>query len=217
MSRIAALLALVLTGCTFGFGSPYVGQYREREAVEFEICVEDASGECAETSAITRHEPARRFWGVSMSYPMLGVAYPTIDGVTQTALRLELNAEYLRGRGRFAWGVRQSAVLDMGTDFFLTAPLMLMGHVGFGERFAAYAGAGPSWYNLYQRDDGNEMTTPFRGYLGGRVLAGLQIVGSRSQRNSRILYSFEADAAAASISDLSYRSVGFTLSIGLFL
>lgn len=215
--KLLGPIAALLAGCTFGFGSPYVGQYREREAVEFEVCVEDAAGGCAETSAVTRHEPARRFWGVSMSYPMLGVAYPTIEGVSQTAVRLELGAEYLRGRGRFAWGIRQSAVIDLGTDSFVTAPLMLMGHVGLSERFAAYAGAGASWYNLYSRDDGNEMTTDFRSHLGGRVLAGLQIVGSRSQRNSRILYSFEADAAAASISELSYRSMGFTLSIGLFL
>lgn len=217
------LLAALLSGCTFGFGSPYVGQWKAREAIEFEVCVENAAGECEQKQQVTKREPNRKFWGFQLSYPMIGVGFPKIGDDQQTSFRMDMNAEYLWGEGNFALGVRHSVVFELNTgNFFLSTPVMLMSHVGLSDRLAAYAGAGYSYYNQYQQSevqpDGTAMVTSTDvSYVGGRVLGGLQLVGSRSHRNSRILYTVEADTALSSIGGQTYRSFGFTLSIGLFL
>jgi hypothetical protein len=162
-------------------------------------------------------KPARSFWGFAMSYPMTGIAFPTLGDTSKTAFRMELQAEYLRGHGRFALGVRAGSVLDISKDFFIATPVMVMGHVGLSERLSVYGGAGFSPYNALQFDTQSEDSETVRSSALGRVLAGLQIVGSSSQRESRILYSIEADAMATSFGGTSYRVWGLTASIGLFL
>lgn len=215
---VLGLAAMAGAGCTFGFGSPYVGQWRAREAVEFEVCVEDQHGACTEEKPVVTRLPARKFWGFSLTYPMVGMSFPNIGGEGETALRLEMSAEYLRGKGRFAWGLRQSAIFDVASEnTIITAPLTLISHVGLSERFSAYGGLGFSWYNNVSTGQDGMIISESTSYFGGRALAGLQIVGSKSQRNSRIFYTFEVDSSLSRLYDMTYRSWGMTLSIGLFL
>jgi hypothetical protein len=152
-----------------------------------------------------------------MSYPMVGISFPKIGDEQLTTFRADMNAEFLWGKGDFALGVRQSVVFDAGDDLFITMPLMLMSHVGLNDRLAAYAGAGYSYVNRRQQYENDMVVADQTGYVGGRVLGGLQIVGSTSQRHSRILYTIEGDTSLSSIGGQTLRSFGVTLSIGLFL
>ena len=221
MKTHAALLALLacLPACGIGAGSAYVGQWRERQRVDVEVCVEDASGRCVEQRQIVSNVPARRFWGFSMAMVM-GAAQTTTEGDgDETRFRTGFAAEYLRGRGRLAAGVRADMMVEFAGDTLIAVPLMGVGHLGLSDRFALHAGAGVSPFNSLQpagMEGSDELPPSIDSGLGVRALAGLQTVLTHSHQANRLVLTVEADAFGTSFDGAAYRSYGLVGHLGFF-
>lgn len=217
MIRAACLLALFASACSFGFGSSYVGQWRAREVVDYQVCVEDQAGNCSARREVTSHQPARRYWGMSFLFPSLGISEDVLEGDGATGVRFELGAEYLRGRGHLAWGIRLSEVLDYAGPTNLDAgPLVTaMGHLGLSDRFSAYAGVGASPYSRLSIEvAGSEDRRLERSYLAGRALAGLQMVLA-GNAETRFFLGLEGDTIVSRFDGADYRSSSFIFHLGL--
>lgn len=218
--RRVALVALLASGCGFGVGSAYVGQWSARDRVDYEVCVEDEQGRCVEQRTVASRVDARRFWGFLLTYPSLGASTTTTEGVdgSDTRLRGTITAEYLRGTGRFALGVRADLLLDLGEDSVFATPIMAMGHAGLSERFSLYAGAGLSPFNrrTYAQTEHGSSPDPHATYFGLRGLAGLQIVLTHAHQANRLIVSIEADALGTSFDGARYRSLGLVGHLGIF-
>lgn len=225
MIRIAVAV-VALAGCSIGAGSAYVGQWRPREEIAAEVCrVEDAppgtvidaplaSGEprCRETKRVVHEVPGRRYWGAILAFPALGAARVGYRGDTTTEVRVEPSFELLRGRGRWAYGVRASAVLDGRTqddgEAGIAGALAItgVGHLSLTEELGVYGGVG---YTPYAAVLGE------RTALGARALAGVQLALQKTQGETFILINLELDRMYLELDD-RYRSTGFTGNFGLF-
>lgn len=199
------VVPLLLTcGCSMGFGSAYVGQWRPRQEVVFKACLEDAAGRCIEEKEIVRHVPARRFSGVILPYASMGASFVTHEGRTTPRFRIEPSFEYLRGRGPFAWGIRIGGVFDVNAA--TSVPAMFALHYSLGEHLGVYGALGPIPYARRA----NETAV-----LGARGLLGLQWAFGRMQSESYWVLTLEGDTSWVKFAQ-PYRSTGVTGHIGLF-
>lgn len=217
-SALLAVSLALLGGCSLSFGSAYVGQWRARDQVDYEICVEDQAGNCTSRQTITTHRPARRYWGFQMLFPGLGMSQGSYGGKSDTALRAELGAEYLRGRGDVAFGLRVSEIWDAAGAYWLDSPMVTaMGHLGLSDRFSAYGGLGGSPYARLSLDlpDTDDRRVE-HSYLAGRALAGLQMVIAGSQE-TRFTLGLEADTVMSRFDGANFRSSSLTFQFGLSL
>ncbi len=205
MSRCVLLLALASAGCTsLGFGSAYVGQWRARDEVALRACREDESGRCMEHKEIVRHVPERSFGGVIFPYAAMGASFVTHEGRTIPRFRIEPSLEILRGRGRFAWGVRSGLVVDVRGA--ASVPAMAVVHYSLLERIGVYGAAGVVPYARRASETA---------LLGGRGLLGLQWAISRPDLETYWVLTVEADTQWLQFAD-PYRSTGITGHIGVF-
>jgi hypothetical protein len=211
-------MCLSLGACSFGFGSSYVGQWRERNDVDYEICIEDQAGRCTAEKTITTHRPARRYWGFQMLFPALGIAQGSFGDKDDTAVRFELGAEYLRGRGNHAFGLRVGEVLDAAGAYWFDSPMVTaMGHLGLSDRFSAYAGLGGSPYARLSLDlPGTDEQKVESSYVAGRGLAGLQMVIAGNDE-TRFTLALEADTLMSRFDGTAFRSSSLTFQLGLSL
>lgn len=214
MRLVLCLMAACSTSaCGIGFGSAYVGQWRAHDKTAFEMCVENEAGECESQTQVKEYVPARRYWGFTLSYPAIGIGMSSLDGDRSAAFRLELSSEYLRGNGRSAFGGRAGGVFDVGADTaMLSVPLMAVWHRGMSERFSFYGAAG---YSPYSKLFFPDMESSITSHVGWRALAGMQIVGSRTRSDNRLIWVLEADWLAANFGELAYRSWGLTAHLSL--
>jgi hypothetical protein len=207
------LVALAAPGCSFGFGSSYVGQWRAQEKVRFRVCVEDEAGSCREEHEVRERLPARRFWGVEIFFPNLGPSLSSIDGLDEVRFRLEGGLEFMRGRGRLALGLRATALAEFGPDATALAyPIIAVGHLGISDRFSTYAGLGWSPHTSF------EIGAP----LGisrrvARAVAGLQVVLNHTHGESRFLWTVEIDRMGSLGGSIDYASWGLTSHFGIAL
>ena len=223
----AALAAAGLAGCSFGAGSSYVGQWMPREHVEFEACLQDSGppgahgdSECKERKQVITEEPGRRFWGVILSALQFGGSSVTFRGETTTQFRFQPSIELLRGKGRWAYGVRTGFLLETHGDQTAEMPdeegtaqdttafdVMAMGHVALFERLSAYAGAG-----YIPRAGLDGMSTS----LAGRGLVGVQLGLSKTHSANYIVLTLELDHMVLDFGGDPYRSTGLTGHFGIF-
>ena len=218
MRLLLSIVLLSLGGCAFGFGSSYVGQWRERDQVDYEICVEDQNGNCTAEKTITTHRPARRYWGFQMLFPSLGLAQGRFGDKDDTAVRFEPGFEYLRGRGDLAFGLRVSEVWDGASAYWFSSPMATaMGHLGLSDRFSAYGGLGGSPYARLSLDlPGTDEQKVETSYVAGRALAGLQMVIAGNDE-TRFTLALEADTMLSRFEGTSFRSSGLSFQFGLSL
>ncbi len=219
MRGVALLpMCLALGACSFGFGSSYVGQWRARNEVDYEICIEDQAGNCTAQKTITTYRPARRYWGFQMLFPALGIAQGAFGDKDDTAVRFELGAEYLRGRGNLAFGLRLGEVLDAAGAYWFDAPMATaMGHLGLSDRFSAYAGLGGTPYARLSLDlPGTDEQKVEHSYLAGRALAGLQMVIAGNDE-TRFTLALEGDTVMSRFEGTGFRSSSLTFQLGLSL
>lgn len=202
------------SGCSFAFGSAYVGQWRARNRIDYKVCVENAAGRCTERRTISHHEPARRYWGVGIDFPTFGVADTSVNGDARTATRLGLAVEYLRGKGPLAWGVRTGMIGDGASGrVMLSWPITLVGHVGLSDRFSLYGGAGTIPYSTLKLGPADAPSVDASSNLGVRGLVGLETVLARFEE-ARVVFTVEADSTWIRFGDIAYRSNGLTFNLG---
>lgn len=205
MNRIATLAILFGScGCSMGFGSAYVGQWRARDVVEYRACLEDDQGKCISEKESVKHEPQRSYFGVIMNTPAMGASFVTHDGETKTRFRLDMGTEILWGRGRAAYGVKGSFIFD--TPGTLMTPLMLMGHYSLHERLGVYAGGGFIPWAKTGTDVAN---------IGGRGLFGVQWALARVRSENFWILTVETDTSWIKF-DTRYRSTGVIGNIGFY-
>jgi hypothetical protein len=209
MIRWLAILCL-LPACAFGVGSAYVGQWRPHTDVELQACRVDASGGCSETKTITTFTPAKKFWGVNVTWPGPGASMVTQGGMTEARLRLAPSLEVLEGAGRFAVGLRSGAILDIENhakgEVAGILPVDVLGHLSLGDRIGIYGGVG---YTPYARvHDETSM-------VGARALGGVQFVLQRDFLERYIVLTVEADTTWVDF-DHPYHSTGLTSNLGFF-
>lgn len=197
-------LAFASMGCSLGFGSAYVGQWRARDEVVFRACRENESGRCLEEKEYVRHVPARSFNGVLMPYAAMGASWVTHEGRTTPRFRFESSFEYLQGRGPLAWGVRVGGVFDSPRTVLV--PAMLVGHYSLTERLGLYAAGGVIPFSRSGRETGS---------IGGRGLLGVQWALARVYTETYWVLSFEADTLWVKFAE-AYRSTGITGHIGVY-
>lgn len=211
-------VALAATGCSLGAGSAYVGEWRPRAVVDYQVCVEDALGRCAETREVVTEHAARRFWGIHMNLFALGPSMTADERGTTSSFRGESSLEYLRGRGRVAWGIRASFLFDAADGRTLVStPFTGLGHLSISERLSVYGGLGLSPYNQLQT--GSTDTTVMLGgstALMGRAVAGAHVVLYKTHGSTRTVLSFEADTLIGRIDGAGYRTSALTSSLGFF-
>ena len=208
------LVALAAPGCSFGFGSSYVGQWRAQEKVRFRVCVEDEDGGgCREEHEVREELPERRFWGAEIFFPNLGPSLSSIDGLDEVRFRLEGGLEFMRGRGRLALGLRATVLAEFGADATALAyPITAIGHYGISDRFSTYAGLGWSPHTSF------EIGAP----LGisrrvARAVAGLQVVINQTHGESRFLWTVEIDRMGSLGGSIDYESWGLMSHLGIAL
>jgi hypothetical protein len=217
-SRLRLIALAPLAGCSIGFGSAYVGQWRPHDRVDFEACLQDEAGRCIDTKRVVTRVPGRRYWGlIAMAPGAMGPSMVTHRGEASTQLRVEPSLEYLRGRGRWALGLRASVVTegktgeadlpedqrDPGMGSF---PLTAVGRVSLLPRLSVHAGLGYSPYSAR----GDERT-----FVAGRGLAGFQLALAKTHSESFIVLTVEIDRMLVQFDD-PYRSTGITGNLGLF-
>jgi hypothetical protein len=198
------IVALASSGCSLGFGSAYVGQWREHDEVEFKTCIEDDAGRCTSEKETVKHVPERAYWGVIVPYAAMGASWVSREGATTPRFRIEPSMEILRGRGRWAYGVRVGGVFDILEASSL--PLMVLGHYSLTERLSLHAGGGyiPIAGRFSERSN-----------VGARGLVGFQWALGRVRTETYWVLSGEADTMWIDF-DRSYRSTGFTVHFGPF-
>ena len=223
---LAGVVSWLAAGCSFGVGSAYVNQWRERDVVEFEVCLEDATGRCEVREQVTRHQPERSFWGViATPLPLGRVSVNANDGdfgsldYSFSGLHLEPSLEYLRGRGRFAVGARVSFRVSMEGPVvrFTSVPVMAMGHIGLAERFSVYGGLGyapRSSISIPESEDRPAIRDTSR--LGGRALFGLQFEGARYRGEHSVVWTLELDRMWVDFGDFTVQSSSIVGSLGAY-
>lgn len=182
------LAALAASGCTFGIGSTYVGQWRGGDQVDHVLCVEDATGACASRREIVSHVEPRRFSGLTARWS-LGVARLRRPDEAATALAAGAVIEYLVGRGARAYGLSIGSFLAMPSagDVMSEIPLTASYHLGLSDRYALRLGAG--WSPLSTVAVPGTMTEV--SHVGGHGLAALTVVLLRTGE-TRITVDLEA-------------------------
>lgn len=126
--------------------------------------------------------------------------------------------EVLRGRGRWAWGVRTGVLLEdvVGTEDMTKGvfawDVTAMGHVNLLPRVSLYGGVGYIPYAAFSAPMGEvgEHTS-----LGGQGLVGMQLALNKTHSESFILLNVELQRMFLGFDD-TYRSTGLTGNIGLF-
>ena len=204
MKWLVIAMTPALAGCSFGVGSAFVGQWRARNRVDFEACLEDEAGRCVEKKEVVTRVPARSYWGLILTYPAMGAAFTSQSGRASTRLRGEASAESIMGTGRWELGARGSAIYDLKGAF--STPLTGIGHYNLSERLSIYGGAG---YSPFSQLAGE------RAFVGARGLAGMQLALSRARSENYVVVTLEADTHWLKFSN-PYRSTGLTGSIGVF-
>lgn len=196
----SALLGLAQTGCAFGFGSTFVGQWRAREDVRLTACLEDAAGRCIDNKQLVRQVPERSYWGFMWS-PVAGIGAAYVkdrDGHSGT-IRLETSAELLHGRGRYAVGFRSGITVDNA----MGVPLLVVGHYSLTPRLAVHGGLGYIAFGATNTPHGTDFA-----YSGFRSLLGLQYALGRT-RETYSTFNLEADTQWIGF-DQPYRTSGLT-------
>jgi hypothetical protein len=191
--KSAALIAIACSGCSLGFGSAFVGQWRPHTDHAYVACLEDETGKCVDEKAVDVPVPPRKFWGYMVLYPAIGAAIVHKNGRTDTRFRAEAANEYVRGWGRFAWGVRASALFDVNQHTSLN--LMGTGYVSLTQRLALRIGLG---YSPWTRSHGEMAETTF---LAGRALAGVQFALSRTRSENFLVVSIDVDRMRVQFDD----------------
>jgi hypothetical protein len=213
---IAAVVALA-SGCGFGIGSTYVGQWRARSEVEYAVCVEDETGECVERAEVVSEVPARRFWGTEIVPLALGVGSISGAGAADTTFAVGASFEYLRGRGGHAFGIRAGFQHGLGGGRSLTAvPLAAVGHLGLSDRFATYAGLGLSPFNVLTTSPGEDDAVSATSHRGLYGVTGLQTVLVRNEETRTIL-ALEGAALRIDFGGGAVSSLSATFYLGIFL
>lgn len=224
MTRGALLALCMLTGCAFGGGSARVGQWVGRREPAFEACltqgtatvqapitVAAAPPPCAVRKQVIREIPARRFWGVIAQVPTLGYASSSIGAERFSSFRVGASFEFLRGRGRWAYGLRGGLLADKPVtaerDGSSSFDVTLMGHLAVLERLSFYAGLGYLPYSMVEGHDSS---------LGGRGLLGAQIPLNKTHGENSMVLSFELDYVRISDLPSPFRSVGGVATLGIF-
>ena len=224
-----AVTALSLGGCAFGLGSAFVGQWSPRQEVEFEACLTDASAPgvsnsgdgCKERKEVVADVPGRRFWGVVLPLLQIGPSWVSYDGEEETQIRFQPALELMRGKGRWAYGVRTGIIFDSSGktmdgpdgepvsdpyDSMSAFDVTAMGHVSIVDRLSLYGGLG-----YLPWADARDQTTS----VGGRGLLGFQLALSKTHSSNFIVLSMEIDRIYLRL-DETYRSTGVTGTIGLY-
>lgn len=224
MKRAGLLVLCALTGCAFGGGSARVGQWMPRQEPAFEACLTQGAAAaqapittaaapppCAERKQVTRELPARRFWGVIVQVPTLGYASSSIGGERFDSFRVGASFEFLRGRGRWAYGLRGGFLADKPVteerDGASSVDVTLMGHLAVLERLSFYAGLG---YLPYSTVEGHTTS------LGGRGLLGAQIPLNKTHGETSIVLSVELDHVRLADLPSPFRSIGGVATLGIF-
>lgn len=233
---ISALMITAISGCSFAGGSAYVGQWKPREHVEFEACLLDPAPpgmrgkeECKDRKKVVTEEPGRRFWGVILAALQFGGSSATFRGETNTQFRFQPSLEVLRGKGRWAYGLRTGFFLESAEDEPGAPPppppapgeeemappgesvtawdVMAVGHVALFERLSAYAGLGyVPRAGIY-----DERTS-----LGARGLLGVQLGLAKTHSANYIVLTLELDRLYLDFGGDQYRSTGLTGHFGIF-
>jgi hypothetical protein len=211
----AGLLCAALAGCTFGVGSPYVGEWRARREVDQEICIEDAAGGCAVRRTLFVDVPARRYWGQTLG-ASVGGGTSSWDGDSRAIVRVSIATEHLRGHGAFAWGVRAAYVAE-GSDRLgeYSVPLTLLAHYGGSEHVGFYAGLGYTPYTRLRlaEPDGRVVVS----HRGTNLVGGLQWVMRRNPLGNRVVTILEAGHHLVPVRDRpTYNATTVQLSFALF-
>ena len=213
--RVLALAAVALGGCGFQFGSAYVGQWRARDVADHDVCVEDASGRCGETSRVMAHLPARRYWGFDFTPIAMGASLVGRGDDTASRLRMETSIEYLRGHGGLGFGLRLSGLFDAGGKSAVMASVLPVVHFGLSDRASVYGGLGYLPFTMVEVDTDDQGEV--HGFVGGRALAGLQTVLFATPAETRLIFATELDGLVAAIPGDDYRSFGLTFKLSLSL
>lgn len=218
-TEVWLLVCLCLPSCALGAGSSFVGQWRERDVVDFHVCVEDRENGCEPSHAPVRvHVPKRSFWGVTMRMPV-GVAWTSMSGDDTSVMAAGLSVEFLRGSGRFAYGVR-GGLMQRGNAFPETSSVSVMatGYMGMSKRFSVYGGLGylPISY-LTIGDEYPDTLSRYRAHVGGRGLVGVQIVHAQLFSETRFVWNVEFDHARIDFGRFQFDASSLTAFIGLFL
>lgn len=164
------------------------------------------------------HVAERRFWGVHLALPAVGVSFASVAGEPETKYRMEISGEFLKGKGNLAFGGRISGVFDTGDRAVLAAPMLTaMGHLGLAPRFAVYAGLGASPYARFDiYVDGERQGPTLVSHLAFRGLAGVQVVLNQTHGETRFVLSVEADRLQIFFDEIDYASWGLVGHLGLF-
>jgi hypothetical protein len=201
---LATTAALLLGGCSAGFGSAFVGQWRPYDRVDADACLVDDAGRCAEHKLITTHVPERAFWGVIVAYPAAGVAAISQGATRATRFRLAPSLEVLGGSGRFAVGARVGAQVE--SEGARAMPVVALAHLSLTERLSVHAGGG---YVPYARLHGESA------FVGAQGLVGIQLALSRARSENYIVATVEADTTWIGFAQ-AYRANGVTGHLGIF-
>jgi hypothetical protein len=207
--RLIAIASLVLccSGCTLGWGSAFVGEWRGRKEIDYRACLEDEQGRCLKKREKTKFIPERSFFGVAHSLPgAMGASWVTHKGVTQPKFRMESTLEVLKGRGPLAFGVRLGAALDMDDKIAVMIPVTLHGHYALTDQFNIYGGGG--WVP-YAQHDGE------RSFVGARGLVGFRWSFANTFRQTFWLLGVEANTTWVHF-DKPYLSTGSIGYVGAF-
>jgi len=202
--KLAALASLALSGCSFGAGSAFVGQWRPHEQIDFDACLVDDAGRCTARKQVTSQVPGRRFWGVITTVTAVGAASVSQADTTTTRARLTPSLEIMKGNGPLAVGVRGSVQLDLKAAG--AVPLVVLGHLSLTDRLSVHLGGG---YVPFARQAGENA------FVGVQGLAGLQLALSRTHSENYIIMTLEADTTWIAF-DQRYRSNGVTGHLGVF-
>lgn len=146
-----ALVASAL-GCTTT-SNARVGEWRAQTIVRQKVCVENTDPTCSTPHSMVTHEPARRFSAQKYIFGFVGGAATQRHEETVAVLTLEGGLEYLRGKGANAFGLRQTASIDVGgSGSAAMFPLTAMAYHSLTDLLAIHGGVGYSWYSRIQDD-----------------------------------------------------------------
>jgi hypothetical protein len=223
---------LAASGCGFGFGSAFVGEWTGKRQVDFEACLREPAGPsatnatpeaaaCKDRKEVVTDLPPRRFWGVLLPMLQLGASSVSFrDREDSVEIRFQPSIEFLRGKGRWAYGLRAGLLSETGgsterRDDMLEEEMRSLvawdvtavGRVSVHDRLALHAGVG---YLPYAGFDGESTN------VGARGLVGVQIGLSKVHTETRFVLTLELDHLAFTLGDDPYRSTSLTGLIGIF-
>lgn len=234
LAALTALLAALVTasGCGFGFGSSFVGEWRGKRQVDFEACLREPAGPsataatpeaaaCKDRKEVVTDLPPRRFWGVLLPMLQLGASSVSFrDRQDSLEIRFQPSIEFLRGKGRWAYGLRTGLLSETGgsterrgdmeeeeINSLAAWDVTAVGRVSVHDRLALHAGVG---YLPYAGFVGEST------HVGARGLVGAQIGLSKVHTETRFVLTLELDHLAFTLGDDPYRSTSLTGFVGIF-